>query len=83
MIQARIRNGRVEVDSPIPEEWEGQTVKIVPLTPDDPLPDLEARLAALAALGPMEFTPDERQTTAHALDEMDQIGRDAMDKIGK
>jgi hypothetical protein len=59
MIQARIRDGRIEVQDPIPVEWEGQLVKLVPLTPDDPLPDLEERLAALAALGPVELTPGE------------------------
>jgi hypothetical protein len=31
------------------------------LTPDDPLPDLEARLAALHRLGPAEFDPGERE----------------------
>lgn len=50
MIRARVRQGRVEPQEPIPEEWEGQSVKIVPLTPDDPLPDLEERLAALQTL---------------------------------
>ena len=31
-------------------------VKILPMNPDDPLPDLEGWLAALQALGPMEFS---------------------------
>jgi hypothetical protein len=39
-------------------------VKIVPMTPDDPQPDLEERLAALQALGPMEFEPGERELAA-------------------
>jgi hypothetical protein len=81
MIQARINHGRVEVQDPIPEEWEGQLVKITPLTPDDPQPDLEERLSALAALGPVEFEPGERETAAQAVREMDRISRDAMQKI--
>jgi hypothetical protein len=81
MIRARIHHGRVEVQDAIPEEWEGQLVKIVPLTPDDPLPDLEERLAAFAALGPMEFYPGEREAIAKTLAEMDRLGRDAMRRI--
>jgi hypothetical protein len=81
MIQARIEHGRIELEEPIPEEWEGQRVKILPLTPDDPMPDLEERLAAVAALGPMEFEPGEREAMAQELNEMDRIGRDAMRKI--
>jgi hypothetical protein len=78
MIQARIHEGRVEIQDPIPEEWEGQLVKILPLTPDDPLPDLEERLAALQALGPMEFEPAERELAARLLAEMDRVSRAAM-----
>ena len=59
MIEAIIHNGQIDVQTPIPEAWEGQMVKIVPLTPDDSLPDLDRRLAQLHALGPMEFDPDE------------------------
>ena len=66
-----------------PEVWEGLLVKILPLTPDDPVPDLEERLATLAALGPVEFAPGEREAIAQALGAMDQIGRDAMGKIAK
>jgi hypothetical protein len=36
MIRARVHEGRVEPEDPIPEEWEGQSVKIIPMTPDDP-----------------------------------------------
>jgi hypothetical protein len=81
MVQARIHHGRIEVQEPIPEEWEGQLVKVLPLTPDDPLPDLEERLAALAALGAMEFEPDEREVVAVALGEMDRLSREAMQKL--
>ena len=42
MIRARVHKGRVEIQDPIPEEWEGQSVKILPLTPDDPLPDFRS-----------------------------------------
>jgi hypothetical protein len=81
MIQARIHHGRVEVDGPIPKAWEGQRVKILPLTPEDAQPDLEERLAALAALGPMEFEPGERERIDQELAEMDRLGRDAMRKL--
>jgi hypothetical protein len=73
MIQARIHQGRIEVQEPIPQEWEGQLVKILPLTPDDPLPDLDERLAALEALGSMEFEPGERETIGQTLAEMDRL----------
>jgi hypothetical protein len=81
MLQARIHQGRVELRDPIPKEWEGQLVKILPLTPDDPLPDLEERLAALQALGPMEFEPGERERVGQVLGELDRLSRDAMQKI--
>lgn len=78
MVQARIHQGRVEVQEPIPQEWEGQLVKISPMTPDDPLPDLEECLAALHALGPMELEPAERELVAGALAELDRISNAAM-----
>jgi hypothetical protein len=81
MVQARIHHGRIEVQDPIPEEWEGHLVKVLPLTPDDPLADLEERLAALAALGPMEFEPGEREIVAVALAEMARLSREAMQKL--
>ena len=56
-LEAQIRQGRVEVQDAIPASWEGQTVNIVPLTPDDHLPYVEERLAALHRLGPAEFEP--------------------------
>lgn len=33
MIRALVQHGRIEVQEPIPAEWEGQLVKILPLTP--------------------------------------------------
>jgi hypothetical protein len=81
MIQARIHQGRIEAQEPIPQEWEGQLVKILPLTPDDPLPDLDEGLAALEALGPMEFEPGEREAIGQTRAEMDRLGRAAMQKL--
>jgi hypothetical protein len=81
MIRALVRKGRVEPQDPIPDEWEGQTVKIVPLTPDDPIPDLEERLAAFHALGPMEYDPGEREAIEQILAEQDRISRAAMQKL--
>jgi hypothetical protein len=81
MIRARVNQGRVEIQDPIPEEWEGQLVKILPLTPDDPQPDLEERLAALQSLGPMEFEPGEQDLAARLLAEQDRVSREAMQGI--
>ena len=81
MIRARIRQGLVEVQDPIPGEWEGQLVKILPMTPDDPLPALEEQLAALHAMGPMEFEPAERELMAGTLAELDRLSKSAMHAI--
>ncbi len=81
MIHARIHNGRVEVQDPIPDEWEGHVVKILPMTPDDPVPDLEAWLTTLHAMGPMEFESGERELVAGALVELDRISKAAMRNI--
>jgi hypothetical protein len=78
MLDARIDQGRLVIQGPIPKEWEGQRVKILPLTPDDVTPDLEERLAVLRALGPMEFEPGERELAGQGLAEMDRLSRDAM-----
>lgn len=83
MVQARICKGRVEVEGSIPAAWEGQVVKIVPLTPDDPLPDLEARLAALHVMGPMEFEPGEWDRIRESLREMDRVSREASARVGR
>jgi hypothetical protein len=82
MIQARIRDSRIEVQDPIPQEWEGHLVKILPLTRDEPIPDLEERLAALAALGPMESNPGEHEAVANVLEEMDRNSRESIEKLG-
>ena len=75
MIQARIQHGRIEVQEPIPAAWEGQDVKIVPLTPEDPLPDLEQRLEALHALGPMEFEPGERERIGREIEDLNRASK--------
>ena len=77
-IRARIHQGRVEVQEPIPQEWEGQLVKILPMTLDGVLPDVEERLAALQAMGPMEFATDERELISGALAELDCLSEAAM-----
>jgi hypothetical protein len=82
MIRAWVHEGQIEPQDPIPEEWEGQSVKIVPLTPDDPQPDLEERLARLKALGPMEFEPGEQELAARLLAEQDRLSRGALEGIG-
>ena len=82
MVQAQIRQGRVEVREPIPPEWEGRLVKITPLSPDDPFPDLEARLAALHALGPMEYEAGEQRMIARALADVDAASKAAMESLG-
>jgi hypothetical protein len=83
MIRACVRQGRVEPQDPIPEEWEGQSVKIVPMTPEDPQPDLEECLAALQALGPAEFEPGERELAARLLAEQDRLSRAAMQTLAE
>jgi hypothetical protein len=81
MIHARIKQGRVEVQEPIPAAWEGQLVKLMPLTPDDPLPDLEERLQALHAMGAMEFEAGERQAIGAALEDMNRLSKEAMERL--
>ena len=84
MILARIHNGHVEVQDPIPEGWEGHMVKILPLTPDDdPLPDVEEWIAAMDAQGPAEYEPGEKEMIEKALAELDRIGKEQMQKMGE
>jgi hypothetical protein len=83
MILARIHNGHVEVQDPIPEGWEGHMVKIVPLTPDDPIPDLEECFAKMDALGPMEYDPGEKEMIEKELAEMGRISKEAMEKLAE
>lgn len=80
MIQARVQQGRIEPHDPIPDSWEGQWVKIETLTPDDLLPDLDKRLAALHRMGAMEFEAGERDQIARELEEVDRISKDDMNR---
>jgi len=81
MIQALVHKGRIEVQEAIPKEWEGLLVKIMPLTPEDPLPDLEQRLAALHALGPMEYESGEQEQIENSLRELNRVSLAAMQQI--
>ena len=81
MIHARIHQGRVEVQDPIPAEWEGQMVKILPTTPDDSIPGLEEWLAELHAMGSMEFDPGEHELMVKTWAELDAISKAAMQNI--
>jgi hypothetical protein len=78
MVQARIEKGRVKLQEPLPVDWEGRLVKITPMTPDDPLPDLEEVLAALHAMGPMEFGPGEKGAINDALADLNRLSKAAM-----
>jgi hypothetical protein len=78
MVQAHIHQGRVEVDDPIPAAWEGRAVKIVPLAPDDPIPDLDQRLAELHALGAMEHLPGEQQAIDQELLKLNRLSQQAL-----
>jgi hypothetical protein len=78
MIVGRVEHGRIELASALPEEWEGQAVKIEPCTPDDSSPDLGQRLAALHALGPMEYEPGEQRRIEQALAAMNDLSRTQM-----
>ncbi|HEV3144337.1 MAG TPA: hypothetical protein VGZ47_10660 [Gemmataceae bacterium] len=83
MILARIHNGRVEAQDPIPQDWEGHMVKIMPLTPDDPLPDLDEWIAKMDAQGPMEYDPGEKEMIEKGLAELDRISKEAMQKMAE
>jgi hypothetical protein len=78
MVRARINRGRVEAHDPIPPAWDGQMVKLIPLTPEDPVPELDQRIAALHAMGPMQFEPGERQKITAGLNEMNRLSIEAM-----
>jgi hypothetical protein len=75
MLTAHIHHGSVVTDEAVPTEWEGLPVKVLPLSPDDPVGDLEERLAILEKLGPMEWELGEREMVATARAEMNQLSR--------
>jgi hypothetical protein len=75
MIVGRVEQGQIQLASALPEAWEGQIVKIEPCSPDDAQPDLKQRLAALHALGPMEYEPGEKAKIEQALAALDDLSR--------
>ena len=72
MLTAKIHEGRIEPEQPIPDIWEGLTVQVLPLLPDELADDLEQRLTALHNLGAVEFDDGEEQQITEALSEMDR-----------
>jgi hypothetical protein len=56
-------------------------MRFTPLYPDDPSPDQEQRLAALHALGPMEFDLAEQTSIESALAELNTASKAAMDLL--
>jgi hypothetical protein len=81
MILGRVEHGRIKLSSALPEEWEGQSVRIEPCTPDDSAPDLKQRLAALHALGTMEYEPGEQEKIDQAIAAMNEISRVQMQNL--
>ena len=61
MLTAKIHDGRIEPEQPIPDGWEGLTVQILPLLPEELTDDLEQRLALFHGLGATEFADGEVQ----------------------
>jgi hypothetical protein len=60
MIQARVKNGQLELLSPIPEDWEGCLTQVNRVNDHEPsISELKEILADLHAMGPMEFEPGE------------------------
>jgi len=81
MVQARILQGRIEAQEPIPVEWEGQLVKITTMTPDDPILDLDERLALLHGMGAMEFEPGETETIATVMADLNEASKRSMESL--
>jgi hypothetical protein len=81
MVFGRVEHGQIQLASVLPEEWEGQAVKIEPCTPDEPLPDLAKRLQALHAMGPMEYDPEEQARIEKALTTMNDVSRTQMQHL--
>jgi hypothetical protein len=81
MIVGRVQQGEIMLAAALPAEWEGQTVKIEPCTPDDAIADIEQRLAVLHALGPMEYEPGEREASEQALAAMNELSRARLQQL--
>ena len=75
MIVERVEQGQIRLGSALPEEWEGQAVKIEPCTQDDSPADIQQRLTALHALGPMEYEAGEQERIEHALAALNEVSR--------
>jgi hypothetical protein len=58
-------------------------VKILPLTPDEAIPDLESRLSALHEMGPMEYEPGEQQRIAKEIEELNKYSKEIMERRGR
>jgi hypothetical protein len=54
---------------------------MLPLTPDDRLPDLEEWLAKLQAPGPMQYEPGEREMIGAHLPEMNNLSKIQMERL--
>ncbi len=81
MVVGRVQQGEILLACSLPAEWEGQSVKIEPCTPDDPMDELEQRLAALHALGPMEYEPGERERNETALAALNELSRTQLQQL--
>ncbi len=81
MLTAKIHEGRIEPEQPIPDVWEGLTVQVLPLPPEELADDLEQRLAAFHALGATEFADGEARRITEALSEMDRRSRDEIARL--
>lgn len=83
MVVGRVEDGRIQLTAALPVAWEGQAVKIEPCTPDDAVPDLEQRLAALHSLGPMEYEPGEQRRMEQSVAAMNDLSRAQMQDLAE
>ena len=81
MVVGRVEHGHIQLTSALPAEWEGQTVKIEPFTPDDALPDAAQCLQILHAMGPMEYESGEQARIEKAVATMNDISRAQMQSL--
>ena len=81
MLTAKIRDGRIEADEPMPDSWEGLSVQILPLPLEALADDLEQRLKALHELGAAEFEDGEEERIREALTEMDRRSREDISRL--
>jgi hypothetical protein len=81
MIVGRVEHGQIELTSALPEEWEGQAVKIEPYLPVEAATDLRQRLAALHELGPIEYEQGEQAGIEHTLAALNELSRSQMQHL--